>query len=86
MGRDELTQRVRALEAQVATLTTQLATARADLQVLQARTAPVEAPPARLVLESVTGPVVKAVAFSAGARRAVGRLAGRAHSGTRPAR
>ena len=33
-----------------------------------------EAPP-RVVLEPVTGPIVKAVAFGAGARRAVARLA-----------
>jgi len=39
-----------------------------------ARAAGIEEPPPRLAAEAVTGPVVRAVAFSAGARRAVARF------------
>lgn len=35
----------------------------------------IEEPPPRLAAESVTGPVVRAVAFGAGARRAIARFA-----------
>ena len=40
-----------------------------------ARAAGIEEPPPRLAGESVTGPVVRAVAFGAGARRALARFA-----------
>ncbi len=83
MRRDDLAQRVQALEAQVAELAAQLAVARRELRVLDVRTAPADGPPARLALESVTRPVVKVVAFSAGARRAVGHLTGRARADRR---
>jgi hypothetical protein len=49
-----------------------------------ARAAGVEEDPPRLAWEPVTGPIVKALAFGAGASRAVARLAGRGkHRGTR---
>ncbi|MCJ7671037.1 MAG: hypothetical protein MUP67_03190 [Acidimicrobiia bacterium] len=41
-----------------------------------ATAAGVDEPRRRLPLEPVTGPVVRAVAFGAGARRTIGRLAG----------
>lgn len=55
-----------------------------------ARAAGIEAPPPALAAEAITGPVVRAVAFGAGAHRAVTRLArglvpgGRARQRTAP--
>ena len=70
----QMTQRAQSLEDRVAQLEASLVGVRRQLRVLEARTAPTDGPAPRLALEAVTGPVVKAVAFSAGARRAVSRL------------
>jgi len=67
----ELEGRLAAVEA---TSAQALDTAR-DAAALARRATGDPAPPPRVVLEPVTGPLVKAVAFGAGARRAVARLA-----------
>jgi hypothetical protein len=61
------------LEASVAAARTEAATA----VVLARRAAGVAEPEPRLVLEPVTGRLIRAVALGAGARRAIGRFAGR---------
>lgn len=84
------TRRIRRLEDEVASLEEQLGAARAaaegaradaaDASVLARRAAlaaGAEEPPPRLPLEPITGRVVRAVAFGAGARQALARAAAR---------
>jgi hypothetical protein len=79
LARAEL--RIASLDAQVRTeVAGELSAARAEARSaasLARRAAGLDDPPPRVALEPVTGRLIKAVAMGAGARRALGRLAGR---------
>lgn len=74
-------ERTRRLELEVAGLREAVERTSADVQAAgatarrAATAAGVEEPPPRVAFEPVTGPVLRAVAIGAGARRALGRLA-----------
>jgi len=74
-------ERVHRLEREVFELRAAVEHTRADVQTAEATArraaaaAGVEEPPARVAFEPIAGPVLRAVAIGAGARRALSRLA-----------